>query len=222
MGGDKRVRVVIAGAHPIIRGVVRLSCAEESELEVVAETEDEAGLRVACREREPDVLVLDSELADVDGLEALARLREDRVDIPVLMLSYRTDGSSILAAFRLGVRGYLGKADGLRESGGAVCRIARGERVVPPELDEAAVAALGAFARQAREGSKVTAALTGRQIEILALVSQGLTMQQAATRLGISPRTVESHVRNLYRKLEVSSRVQAVAKAARLGLIDFG
>ncbi len=222
MGGDRRVKVVIAGGHPIIRGVVRLSCAEESELEVVAEADDEAALRQACREREPDVLVLDSELADGDGLEALARLRADHFDVPVLMLSDHTDGSSILAAFRLGVRGYLAKADGLRESGGAVCRIARGERVVPARLDEAAVDALGAFARQAREGSKVTATLTARQIEILALVSDGLTMQQVATRLGISPRTVESHVRNLYRKLEVSTRVQAVAKAARLGLIDFG
>ena len=80
--------------------------------------------------------------------------------------------------------------------------------------------ALGAFARQAREGSEVQATLTPREHQILVLVSDGLTMQQVASRLGISPRTVETHVAKLYRKLGVRTRVQAVSRAAQLGLID--
>jgi DNA-binding CsgD family transcriptional regulator len=80
--------------------------------------------------------------------------------------------------------------------------------------------ALGQFARQAREGSEVQATLTPREHEILVLVSQGLTMQQAGRRLGISPRTVETHVAKLYRKLGVRTRVQAVGRAVQLGLIE--
>ena len=92
--------------------------------------------------------------------------------------------------------------------------------MIAPELEQAAVLELGSLARQAREGSEMRASLTPREHEILLMVSQGLTMQQAGSRLGISPRTVETHVAKLYRKLGVRTRVQAVARAAQLGLID--
>jgi DNA-binding NarL/FixJ family response regulator len=104
--------------------------------------------------------------------------------------------------------------------GEAVSRIAAGERLIDPELEQAAVMALGEFARHAREGSQVQATLTPREHQILLMVSDGSTMQQVASRLGISPRTVETHVAKLYRKLGVRTRVQAVARAAQLGLID--
>ena len=89
-----------------------------------------------------------------------------------------------------------------------------------PDLEQAAVMALGSFARKAREGSEMEASLTPREQEILVMVSDGFTMQQVGTRLGISPRTVETHVAKLYRKLGVRTRVQAVSRAAQLGLIE--
>jgi len=93
---------------------------------------------------------------------------------------------------------------------------------IDPALEQAAVMELGRFAKQAREGSEMAASLTRRELQILELISTGLTMRQTATRLGISPRTVETHVAKLYRKLAVRTRVQAVARAASLGLIDLG
>jgi RNA polymerase sigma factor (sigma-70 family) len=92
--------------------------------------------------------------------------------------------------------------------------------VVDPALEQAAVLELGRFARQARESSAVVATLTPREREVLELLAEGLTMQQIGRRLTISPRTVETHVAKLYRKLEVRSRVQAIAKAASLGLLE--
>jgi len=165
------------------------------------------------------VLVVDVD-GDEDAADAIARLRGDAVDTPIVVLSDRTDGTSVLTALRLGVRGFVGKNDGLRSVGSAIRRVADGERVIAPELEQAAVAALGSLARQAREGSEVRASLTPREHEILLMVSQGLTMQQVGTRLGISPRTVETHVAKMYRKLGARTRVQAVARAAQLGLID--
>jgi DNA-binding CsgD family transcriptional regulator len=87
-------------------------------------------------------------------------------------------------------------------------------------VEKIAVTELGRFTRLAREGSEVRASLTPREHEILVLISHGLTMRQVATRLGISPRTVETHVAKVYRKLEVRSRVQAVSRAVSLGLVE--
>lgn len=219
MGDGAVARVVIAGGHPVIRGVVRLSCADAGGLEIVGEAEDVVRAVELCRALDPDVLVVDID-ADEDAASTIARLRGDAVDTPIVVLSDRTDGTSVLTALRLGVRGFVGKNDGLRSVGSAIRRVADGERVIAPELEQAAVAALGSLARQAREGSEMRASLTPREHEILLMVSQGLTMQQAGSRLGISPRTVETHVAKLYRKLGVRTRVQAVARAAQLGLID--
>ncbi len=90
------------------------------------------------------------------------------------------------------------------------------------EQDRAAIAELGRMARQARQVSGVVANLTPRELEVLRLLGHGLTMKQVASRLGLSPRTVESHIAKLYRKLGVRTRVQAVARGAALGLIDLG
>jgi DNA-binding NarL/FixJ family response regulator len=141
------------------------------------------------------------------------------VSVAAVVLSDRTDGASILAAMQLGARGYL-RRGALTGVGAAVRDVAAGRRAIDPALERAAVAALGQLARQAREGSAVQATLTPREREILSMVSQGLTMQQAARRLGISPRTVETHISKLYRKLGVRTRLQAVARAAELGLIE--
>ena len=221
MGDAAVARVVIAGGHPVIRGVVRLSCADAGGLEIAGEAEDVVQAGELCRALNPDVLVVDVD-GDEDAAGAIARLRGDAVDTPIVVLSDRTDGTSVLTALRLGVRGFVGKNDGLRSVGSVIRRVADGERVIAPELERAAVAALGSLARQAREGSEMRASLTPREHEILLMVSRGLTMQQAGSRLGISPRTVETHVAKLYRKLGVRTRVQAVARAAQLGLIDLG
>jgi DNA-binding NarL/FixJ family response regulator len=214
------VSVAIAIDHPLVRDAVRRSCDRVGTVHVLAEVADASELIAACRERAPQVIILDDDLGGGHGIEALRALREQGVSAGVLVLTDRTDGASVLDALKLGVRGYLGKADGLRGVGDAVHRIAAGERLIDPHLEQAAVMALGEFARQAREGSQVQATLTPRELQILVMVSDGFTMQQVANRLGISPRTVETHVAKLYRKLGVRTRVQAVSRAAQLGLID--
>ncbi len=218
--GSAPTRVGIAGGHPVIRGVARLSCASFPEIDVVGEASTVEEVTELCRRVPIDLLVLDLELPDGDGLDALRTLRVEGFAAPVLALTDRTDGPAVLDALRMGVRGYLGKADGLRRIGESVRRIAAGERLMTPNLEHVAVMALGRFAQQAREGSEVSASLTPREREILGMVSAGLSTRQIARRLSISPRTVESHIAKLYRKLGVRTRVQAVARAASLGLID--
>jgi DNA-binding NarL/FixJ family response regulator len=219
---DQRVRVLVVDGHPVLRGVVRMACASAGDLEVVAEAGDVAGALRAATDHDPDVVVLDLELVDGDGTEVIRSLQARGSAARVLVLTDRTHGASVLECLRLGVHGYVDKATGIRTIGSAIRRVGRGERVIDQQLEQAAVMELGRFARQAREGSEMAATLTRRELEILELISEGLTMRQVATRLGISPRTVETHVAKLYRKLSVRTRVQAVARAASLGLIDLG
>ncbi len=213
-------RVLVVAGHPVIRGVVRLACAAQPGFELVGEaaTAEEAARRVA--ERHPDLLVLDMDLPGIHALVLLRDLRAGGFAGSVLAMADRVDGPMVLEALRLGVRGYMAKADGLWTLGESLRAVAAGERIVPEDAERAAVAALGPLARSARDPSGAGPTLTPREREILILLSDGLTMHQMGRRLGISPRTVETHVARLYRKLGVHTRIQALAKAASFGLID--
>lgn len=213
-------RVVIIDDNTVLRRVVAIACSATARLDLVGEARDgEDGLAV-CERLAPDLVVLDLALPAIDGLEVARRLRASRNPPRVLVLSGRGDGESVLAAMRTGVDGFLVKTTGIDEVASAMVAVARGERVFPPEQERAAVQELGRLVRAARAGSRGASTLTPRELTILQLLAEGLTMHQVGTRLGISQRTVESHVAKLYRKLEVKTRVQAVVKATSLGLIE--
>ncbi len=210
--------MVVADPHPIVRGAVRLSCERVGGIDVVDEVASSDALLVACRARRPDAVVLD--VAMEDGFDAIRRINEEKLSGSVVVLTALTNGNVVLSALRLGVGGYLIKSSALPIVGEQIRRVLAGERVISPEVEAIAVAELGRFAQQAREGSELRSSLTPREHQILVLIGEGLTMRQMATRLGISPRTVETHVAKLYRKLEVRTRVQAVSRAVSLGLLE--
>ena len=216
-------RILVVEDHPVLRGVIRLACEHAYGLEVVGEVDDGEAALEACRTERPDVMVLDLALPGrMQGLEVARAVRAEGLPIRILVLTGRTDDQAVFQCVRAGVDGYLEKTAGVRFIADALSRIALGERVFTPEQERGALAELGRMARQARESSGMRAALTDRELEILEYVSLGLTVKQVATRLGLSPRTVEAHIAKLYRKLGVRNRVQAVSRAASLGLIELG
>jgi len=212
------VRAVVVAAHRTVRSVIDLAC-REAGVTVVDTVETAAAATEACRVSGPELLVLDLELPDADGFRVLTDLGDDRPR-SVLVLADRADGDLVLRALRLGARGYVTKAEGLRDLAATIRRVVAGERVMTPALEKDAMGALGRMARRAREGAEVEAGLTPRERQVLELLGGGSTIGQIASRLGISPRTVETHVAKLYRKLGVRTRVQAIARAATLGLVD--
>ena len=212
------VRAVVVAAHRTVRSVIDLAC-REAGVTVVDTVETAAAATEACRVSGPVLLVLDLELPDADGFRVLTDLGDDRPR-SVLVLADRADGDLVLRALRLGARGYVTKAEGLRDLAATIRRVVAGERVMTPALEMDAMGALGRMARRAREAADVEAGLTPRERQVLQLLGGGFTIGQIASRLGISPRTVETHVAKLYRKLGVRTRVQAISRAATLGLID--
>ena len=214
---------MIVEDNAVIRGVIRLACEHAPGLEVIAEVEDGASALEACRRERPDVVVLDLVLPGLEqGLDVARSIRSEGLPTRILVLTGRGDDRTVFESVRAGVDGFLNKTDGVRSIAEALETVARGETVFTPRQEHVAVVELGRLARRTRDIADTRTRLTERELEILEYLSLGLTVKQVATRLGLSPRTVDSHIQKLYRKLGVRNRVQAISRAASLRLIELG
>jgi DNA-binding NarL/FixJ family response regulator len=213
-------RVLIVDPHAIVRGVVRAACEAAGRLTVVAEAADLDGAFAAIEDHDPDLLVVDPDLPGQRGFEGVAALRERLPGGKLLLTVAEVNGSVVLDALRVKADGCVPKDAGVQTIAEAIETVAGGGRVFPAGYEREAVVALGRFAKAARTERWASETLTPRELEVLRLLAAGSTIRQVATRTGISPRTVESHVTRLYRKLGVATRVQAIGRAASLGLIE--
>jgi DNA-binding NarL/FixJ family response regulator len=220
---DAPARVLIVEDHPLLRSIMRIACEQTPGLEMVGELDDASSALEACRELAPDVILLDLSLpGELQGLDLARAIRNEGLPVRILVLTARTDREALFESVIIGVEGYLEKASGVRVIADALSRVAGGERVFTQAQMRGAVAELSRRARQARDESGAPPNLSPREIEVLEHAARGLTVGQIATRLVLSPRTVETHLGNAYRKLGVTNRVQALARASGLGLIRIG
>jgi DNA-binding NarL/FixJ family response regulator len=216
------IRVMVVDDHPMWRDAVTRDL-REAGFEVVAEagTSDEA-LRRAEATR-PEVVVLDLQIPGLGGVEVTRRLVAADPSVRVLILSASGEQADVLAAVKAGAAGYLVKSATREEFLEAVRRTAEGDAVFTPGL---AGLVLGEFRRlSARDGSAQTAEppaprLTERETEVLRLVAKGLSYKEIAERLVLSHRTVQNHVQNTLRKLQLHNRVELVRYALQAGLDD--
>lgn len=220
--GVQPLGVLIVDDHPMIRQMVRLACEDRPGLKVVGEARDGHEALERCRELEPAVVVLDLVLPGLDGIEVARRLRQEGSAARILILSGRDDGEAVYEALRAGVDGYQEKTAPVKEIAAAIEAVAGGTKVFTLEQQRAAFARLGKEARDARTAASAASGLTPRERQVIELLVQGLSTRQMAFRLGVSERTAEAHIANLYQKLDVRTRVQAVNRAAGLGLVRLG
>lgn len=216
---QERSAVLIVEDHPVVRAVVRMACEASEGLTVVGEA-DGADAAEACRRLRPDVVVMDPAEPGPPGLELARRLRSGDAPPRILVLIDPADEASALSWMRMEIDGLLAKSSGVRAISRAIETIAVGGRVFAPGPRRQAVRELGRLLRSARSAAPGPASLTVRELDVLRLLAVGMTIRQVASRTGTSPRTVESHVTSLYRKLGVRTRIQAVARAAALGYVD--
>jgi len=215
-------RVLVVEDHPVLRSVITIACDQAPDLEVIGEVDDGASALEICRRLRPDLMVLDLMLpGDIQGLEVARRVREEKLPTKILVLTARTDDETVFESVAAGVDGYLEKTAGVRSIADSLRRVASGERAFSPAHQRGAIAELGRRAHLAGERSPAVD-LTSREIEVLKQASLGLTVGQIGTRMTLSPRTVETHLANAYRKLGARNRVQALSRASNLGLIRIG
>jgi len=208
-------RVLVADDHPIVRGGIVGLFAAADDIDVVGEAVDGLDAVRLAIELEPDVVLMDLRMPGIDGDEATARILAVRPAIRVVILTTYESDSSILKAIEAGASGYLLKAAPQEEILAGVRSVARGEAALAPSIATMLVNRL----KTDRLKSAAGPTLTGRELEVLALVAKGQSNPSIARTLFLSEATVKTHLLHAFEKLGVGDRTHAVTRAMELGLI---
>ncbi|HXP53522.1 MAG TPA: response regulator transcription factor [Streptosporangiaceae bacterium] len=204
------IRLLIVDDHPVVRDGLRGIFESDPQFEVAGEAGNGAEAVTRARSLQPDVVLMDLRMPDVDGVTAIKRLAELGVATRVLVLTTYDTDTDVVPAIEAGATGYLLKDAPRSELLRAVRAAARGEAVLSPSV---ATRLLGQVRAPAHEP------LSSRELDVLALVARGTSNRDAAARLFISEATVKTHLLHIYAKLGVNDRAAAVAVGFERGLL---
>jgi putative two-component system response regulator len=211
------IRVLLVDDHAMFAESVARLLGREEGLRLVATAASSSEAFDAARRHRPDVVLMDHDLPDGDGLSAVAAIRSELPDTKVVLVTGRTDDAVLVAALKAGCAGFLDKTQTIDRLVGAVRSVHAGEAVVPPGK---MAALLGAIRRDQQGGP--ASQLTVREIEVLDLVARGLQVEAIAGQLFLSMHTVRNHVQRAMEKLGAHSRLEAVTIAVRQGIVGLG
>jgi len=207
---------LIADDHPLVREALHRALDIEEDMKVVAEASDgEEAVKLAS-ELKPDVVVMDIVMPKVNGIEATRKIKEIAPDTAILILTAYDDEEYVLGLLDAGAAGYLLKSARGRDLVGAIRTIRAGESVLHPNiiarlLKRATVTAV--------KENKAQGLLSERESEVLRLVALGMSNKEVAEELFLSQRTVKAHLTNVFNKLNVASRSEAIVKGLQWGLV---
>jgi DNA-binding NarL/FixJ family response regulator len=211
------IRVLIADDHAVVRQGLRTFLELQDEIEVVGEAADGEEAVALVTSTEPDVALLDLVMPRLGGLEAIRRIREVAPATRVLVLTSFADDDTVLPAVRAGAAGYLLKDVQPPELVGAIRAVHAGEALLAPAVATMLVEQLAA--EDGAAGAPRGEHLTPREREVLALLARGRANKVIARDLGVSERTVKTHVSNILGKLNLTDRTQAAVYAVRHGIV---
>ena len=210
------IRIAIADDHPVVREGLVAMLETEPDFEVVGTAATGAEAAALVARVDPDVMLLDLELPELDGVGVLRRLAAERARVGVIVFTVFDTDERIIAAVEAGAAGYLLKGAPRGELFAAVRTVAAGGSLLTP------VASSAVLRRVRGETPAAGPSLTPREREVLEALARGLGNKQIAAQLGVSERTVKFHVSSLFEKLGAGNRTEAVTIAARAGLVSIG
>ena len=212
---DEPIRVLIADDHAGFRSGLAALLGAQPGLDLAGEAESGDVAVARALELQPDVVLMDLNMSGLDGIAATRRIVDTSPHIAVLVLTMADNDAAVFDALRAGARGYLLKGADRVELARAIRAVASGEAIFGPDTARRLMAF---FASPHAVPAPAFPDLTDREREILELVARGLANQQIVERLGISPKTVRNHVSNIFSKLQVRDRAEAVVRAREAGL----
>jgi DNA-binding NarL/FixJ family response regulator len=214
---EESIRVLIADDHPLFRDGMQGLLGSLPDMEVVGEASSGEQAIELARALQPDVILMDIKMPGINGIEATREILHISPRISVLVVTMFEDEDSVFAAMRAGARGYLLKDSSGQEVGHAIRAVASGEAIFGAGVAQRLISFFSAPSSPA-VSQRAFPELTEREEEILSLVAQGKINQQIAKELFVSLKTVRNHVSNIFLKLQVADRAQAVIRAREAGL----
>ncbi|HEU5198388.1 MAG TPA: response regulator transcription factor [Ktedonobacterales bacterium] len=209
------IRILVADDHPIVRDGLVAILSTQADFDVVGEAATGLETVQQAEALKPDVILLDLEMPELDGVEAIRRMRDTNPDIRVIVFTAFDTDERILNAVRAGARGYLLKGVPREEVFQAIRVVHAGDSLLQPIVASKLLRQVS----QGHDASVMLEALTPRELDVLRLLARGLENKEIALELVISERTVKFHVSSILSKLGAGNRTEAVALAAQQGLI---
>jgi len=214
-----KIRILIADDHAVVRQGTRNLLDQEPDMKVVAEASDGEEAVMMAAELMPDVILMDIAMPHMDGIEATRQIKAECPDINILVLSAYDDDQFVFKLLQAGAAGYVLKDVHGHELIAVVRAVYHGESVLHPKIARKVMARFMASpGKPAAQAS--TDGLSDREIELLQLMTRGSSNKEIADELCLSIRTVQGHVQQIFKKLEVSSRTEAVVYALKKGLVE--
>lgn len=212
------IRVMLVDDQQLIRQGIRILLEQETDMEVTAEASNGLEALNLIRQGQPDVVLMDVQMPEMDGVECTRQLLQSHPEIGVIILTTFDDDDYIFDGLRAGARGYLLKDVSSAELAAAVRTVAEGNALIQPSISRRVISE---FARLSGKGSspELVEALTPRELDVLRGLADGLSNLEIADKLVITEGTVKNHVSSLLAKLQVRDRTQAVLKAQKFNLL---
>lgn len=209
------INIMISDDHKMIREGIKQLLELDGDMKVIAEAEDGVDCLELLSEQKPDILLLDINMPNMNGIDVLKEIKQKRYPIKVLMLTVHNEVEYLVKAVDIGADGYILKDSDSNELKNAIHTIYNGKSYIQPSL----IPALNSKMISRDNDMAKIESLTKRELEILILLSEGLLNREIAEACDIRERTVKNHIFNIFKKLDVSDRTQAAVFAIKNDLV---
>ena len=216
----QKIRIILADDHPMVRQALRMWLEKQPDFEIVAEVSNGEEAAKLAIDLVPDVIVMDINMPVLNGLEATRRIAEKCPDVNVLVLTVYDDNEHILNILRAGAAGYLTKSVSNAELIQSIRSLAAGDTVLSRSVSKNLINYIFSNIKSATISRTTIDKLTSKELEILKLMAKGISDKEIAIKLGLSIRSVKSYNHNLFLKLDVNARTEAIAISLRAGILN--
>ncbi|MCR4441593.1 MAG: response regulator transcription factor [Peptococcaceae bacterium] len=216
---EEKIRVVIVDDHPLVREGLRKILEMSDEIEVVDEAGDGQGAINVTRKQKPDVILMDINMPGTNGIEATRVIKREFASVGIIALTIHEEEEYILELVRAGVSGYVLKDIAPAKLLETIKTVAAGQSVIDPGITSKVFGELNRLSRS-RRVKEEWETLTDREMDVLKLIAQGRSNKEIAKLLTISEKTVKNHITNIFRKLQVEDRTQAVLFAIKNRMVE--